>query len=184
MRTCDDAGATRSWLHSTSWSMSFALVKKGFKSTEVFYLDDRKNAQRWQSNTNWRHERIHPDAWKGMVPWTIDLLLYNRPVLADFLWFLIHCIWDLSISVFLCAKFGFGCSWFVVQNWRIPQQNGNLLLRIGVLHGIIILSLRTELIERSVLLIHSDTHYVNMHIAGCGCHEISDQSRSSQGYIA
>ena len=89
--------------------------------------------------------------------WNIDPLWYNCPVLVEFLWFLSNYIENLSISLFLCGKVDFGCSSFVVQNWRIPPQNGNLLLRIEALHGIIILSLRVELNERSVLIIHSDS---------------------------
>ena len=48
-------------------------------------------------------------------------------------------------------------SWFVAQNWRIPPQNGNLLLRFEKLNSKIILSLRIELIERSILIVHSDS---------------------------
>ena len=35
-----------------------------------------------------------------------------------------------------------------------------------------------------LVLSHSDTHNLNRHIGWCGCHERSDQSRSSQGYMA
>ena len=31
---------------------------------------------------------------------------------------------------------------------------------------------------------HSNTHHLNRHMVGCGCHEKSDQSRSSQGCMA
>ena len=33
-------------------------------------------------------------------------------------------------------------------------------------------------------LSHSNTHYLNRHMAQCGCHERSDQSRSSTVYMA
>ena len=45
---------------------------------------------------------------------------------------------------------------FVVQNWRIPPQNGNLLLRFEELNSKVNLSLRIELIERSALIIYTD----------------------------
>ena len=41
--------------------------------------------------------------------------------------------------------------------------------------------------SRSLLMLvlsHSDTHYLNRHMVRCGCQERSDQSRSSQGYMA
>ena len=34
------------------------------------------------------------------------------------------------------------------------------------------------------VLSHSDTRHLNGYIGWCGCHESSDQSRSSQGYMA
>ena len=58
------AGATTFWLHSPSWSKSFASIQKRLNSTEVFYLDEKRNAQRWQSNTKWRHKKTNPDDWK------------------------------------------------------------------------------------------------------------------------
>ena len=64
---------------------------------------------------------------------------------------------NLSISLFLRAKVEFSCSWFVVQNWRIPLQNDNIFLIMEALDGITILSLRIELIECSVLIIHCDS---------------------------
>ena len=45
-------GATKAWLHSSQWSKSFAVVEKSLNSTEIFHLDDKTNAQRWQSDTN------------------------------------------------------------------------------------------------------------------------------------
>ena len=62
-----------------------------------------------------------------------------------------------EISLCLCAKVDLGYCWFVVPNGRIPLQNGNLLLRIEALHGIIILYVQIELIEGLVLIIHSDS---------------------------
>ena len=120
------AGAARSWLHSPSCSKSFAMIEKRLNSTKVFYLGDKRNAQRWQWNTNRRQK-----SWcvKGMMPRNIAPLICNCPGLVDFLWFLINCNWNLSISLHLCATADFSCSWFVVKNGRIPLQSSNLLLR-------------------------------------------------------
>ena len=52
------AGATRSWFHSASWSKSFALIKKSLNSTEISYLEEKRNAQIWHSNTINRHKKI------------------------------------------------------------------------------------------------------------------------------
>ena len=126
MGTWDGAGATRSWLHSPGWSKFLVLIRKSLNSTKLFHLGERRNAQRWQSSTNWRLKKICPEARKSMLPWNIDPFLYNCPVLVDFLWFLINCLWNLSISLFSCAKAEFGCCWFVAQYCRIPPQDGNL----------------------------------------------------------
>ena len=168
----------------------------------------------------------------------IDPLLYHCPVFLSNFFDLSLTAFELSVSALLCANADSDCFWFVVQNWRIPPQNGNLLLRIEDLNGIIILSLPNALLEGSVLIIysdswvfrliisplvplrpsasseflhslipshytcccpkhssrrrsllmlvlsHSDTHHLNRHMAWCGCHERSNQSRSSQGYTA
>ena len=57
------AGSITSWLHSASPGKSFALMKHSVKATEVFYLDDKRNAQRYQWDTNWRHKNF-PDQEK------------------------------------------------------------------------------------------------------------------------
>ena len=54
----DGAGAAKSWLLSVSLKKSFALIKNGLKATEIFYLAYKRNTQRWQWNTNWRHKKI------------------------------------------------------------------------------------------------------------------------------
>ena len=107
-------------------------------------------------------KKLNPDEWKGMVARYVHPLLYNCLVLVDFL-LLCH---QLRLkSLFLCTNANAGCVWFVVQNWRILPQNGNLLLRIEALHGVIILSLQIELIQRSVLIIHSDSWVVCLFIS-------------------
>ena len=111
------AGATKSWFHSTSLQKSFALIKE--VSRQVIFLSMWKEersemAAKYELET----QKMNPYVWKGMVPWNIDPLLCNCPVI----WFLINCVWTLSFSLFLWAKVGFGCSWFVVQNWRILPE--------------------------------------------------------------
>ena len=174
-----------------------------------------------------------PDEKKGVVPRNVDPVLYKCPVLVEFLWIVVNYLWNLSVSLFLCSKVDFGCSSFVVQNWRIPPQHGNLfeqwsswieesffpcqltrlsapflafaptrvwcvcssLLRLhssttpfgrpstslDLLHSFTPphYSCRTSVLMR--VLSQSDTNYLNGDMVGCGCHERSDQSRSSQG---
>ena len=57
-------------------------------------------------------------------------LVVNCHVLVEILRFVINCLWNLSISLFDCAKVDFDCSCVVVQNWTILLENDNLLLRI------------------------------------------------------
>ena len=68
---------------------------------------------------------------------------------------------SLNLSLFLAfplhSNVDSGRCWFVVENWRILPRNGNLLLRIEDLNGIIILSLPNALLEGSVLIIYSDS---------------------------
>ena len=104
------------------------------------------------SERMWRHEMVDP-------------LLYTCPILVEFLWSLIYCIRNLSISLFSCAKTEFGCCWFVVQNWMFPPQNGNPLFRFEELNSKINLSLRIEPNERSVLIIYSDSGIVCLFIS-------------------
>ena len=65
------AGVTKSWLHPATLKKSFALIKNSLEATEILYLDDERNAQRWQWNTNWRHVKIYPYDWKVRreYPW-------------------------------------------------------------------------------------------------------------------
>ena len=57
----------------------------------------------------------------------------------------------------LFSNIGSGRCWLMIQNWRIAPQNSDPLLRIEVLHGLVILALEIELIERSVLIISSNS---------------------------
>ena len=67
---------------------------------------------------------------------------------------------EIAVSLFLCAKVDFVCCWFVVQNRKLPSENGNLLLRFEELNSNIILSLPIDRIECSVLNSHSDSWVV------------------------
>ena len=44
------AGARKSWVHSPRWSKSFVVIEKSLNSTDIFHLDDERNARRWRSN--------------------------------------------------------------------------------------------------------------------------------------
>ena len=55
----------------------FCLGQKSINSSEILYLDAKKNAQRWQSDTNWRHKKINSGDRKCKVPRNIDPLLWN-----------------------------------------------------------------------------------------------------------
>ena len=55
-----DAGVTRSWLHAATFKKSLILINIRLEPTKILHLDDKRNAQRWQSNTNWRHKNIRP----------------------------------------------------------------------------------------------------------------------------
>ena len=54
----DAAGDTTSWFHSATLNKSCALAKNSLNSNEILYLDDKRNTQRYQSNTNWRHKKF------------------------------------------------------------------------------------------------------------------------------
>ena len=120
-----------------------SVDRKKLKSNEVFYPDDTINAQRWQSNTNWEPKNTNSDTWKGIVQWSTDLFLHNCRVLVDFVWFLINYTW---ISLFFSAKVNFGCSSLVVQNRRIPLENGHSLLQYKEVNSIIFLFIPIEMI--------------------------------------
>ena len=50
----DGAGATKSWLHSATVKKYFGVIKKSREETQILYLDDKRNAQRWQWSINLR----------------------------------------------------------------------------------------------------------------------------------
>ena len=76
----------------------------------------------------WDAKTSNLDEWKDvMIRNYWSLLVQLSCFFVEFLWFAVNFLWDLSVSLFLCVKVDFGCSHFVVQNWRILPQNGNLV---------------------------------------------------------
>ena len=140
------------WVHLKK-KKSFASIQKRSQLNRNFLSDCREK----RSMKTMRRELETQKDWivieKSVVQRKVDPFLYNCPVLVDFAWFLINCNKNLSSSLFSCAKVDFGCSWFVVQNWKNPLWNGNVLLRFEEFNNKIILSLPTGLIQRSALII-------------------------------
>ena len=57
----------RSWLYSASVKKYFVALHQEnvLRTTEIFDVDDKRNAQRWQSDHELEiHKRINPDDWK------------------------------------------------------------------------------------------------------------------------
>ena len=93
-----------------------------------------------------------------------------------------------------------------LKNCRVEQKNHSLMARWHDLPSVVIIcsdfwifwlfiwtplflfhSLRHQSRRHSLqvrVLSHSDTDYLNRHMAWYGCHERSEQSHSSQGYMA
>ena len=57
----DVAGATRSWLHSGKEKKSYAEIQKSLNSTEILHLDEKRNAQRWGQDMNYKGKKINCD---------------------------------------------------------------------------------------------------------------------------
>ena len=85
--------------------------------------------------------------------WCHEILIPCYPTVQYFSIFFDFSSTAFEIFLFLCAKVDFDWSWFIVQSWKIPAQNGNLLFRFEALHGIIILFLQTAVIQRLILKI-------------------------------
>ena len=80
-------------------------------STEVFYLDAKRIAHRSQWNTNERHKKIERDEWKNVMLWNgWSFVVQLSCFIIEFIWVVINCIWNRSISLLLGAKVDFGCS--------------------------------------------------------------------------
>ena len=95
------AGATKSWLHSPGRSKSFAVIKNSFNSTEILCLDEKRNAQRWQSNTNWRRKK---DMMMREKVWCHEILIpcYTTVLLSSI--FFDFSSTAFEISLFLCSS--------------------------------------------------------------------------------
>ena len=107
-----------------------------------------------------------PDEWKDVMPRNcFSLVVQLSCFLSNFFDFLSAVFEICFFSLFLCVKANFGCSQFAVQNWKIPPQNGKLLLRCEKVNSKIILSLQIELIKCSVLIIYSDAWVICLDIS-------------------
>ena len=128
------AGATKSWFDSATLKKSFALNSKCFKTTEMFYLDEKRNAQKWQWNTNRRHNKKNPDDWtiwcgypRMLVNWTclcFSLFVCSRMltvIVVDSSVNIEECLHKLAISFSdlksWTAKSIFSCQ----SKWFNPQ---------------------------------------------------------------
>ena len=116
-------------------------------------------------NPELKTKQNNPAEWKDVMPRNGRSLVVQMSYFLSNFFDLSSTAFELSVSLLLCANADSGCFWFVVQNWRIPPQNGNLLFRTEALHGIIILSLPVEQIERSVLRICSQSKLICLFIS-------------------
>ena len=60
---CKNKNFTRRLIQRSTWvhlekKKSFAKIKKSLNLTEILHLDEKRNARRWQSDTNWKHKKI------------------------------------------------------------------------------------------------------------------------------
>ena len=106
------AGATRSWLHSPGRSKSFALARK-VSPQPKFSIRMLREALRDSSQIRiGGNKKTNPDERNGMLWLPVNVSSSN---LSLFFAFPLH------------SNVESGRCWLVVQNWRIPRQNGNLL---------------------------------------------------------
>ena len=131
-----------------------------------FHRDNERNAQRWQWNTNWRHKTMNPDNWKVRCgyPWILINWIYlcSRFSSAVERW-----LWSLLTRL---SKFkNFSTKWQSL--WRVDESN-----------RIIILSLLTDLIERSVLSTCEDSRVFCLFI--CASLPLFHRSTASFGRLS
>ena len=134
-------GATTSWVHSPRWSKSFAGIEK-VSTQPKFSIWIIRETLIDDNQVRIRENKINPDEWKGMLWLLVNVSSFD---LSLFLAFPLHSNVDSA------------CYCLVIKNWRILPQNGNLLLRIESLYGIIILPLRDDMICPSVVIICSES---------------------------
>ena len=74
---------------------------------------------------------------------------------VEFVWFVIACFWTLCFSVALCKCYLWS---FLIRRWKLKNASTKWQppSQFGALHVIFMVSLRRELIQRLVLIIHSD----------------------------
>ena len=106
------AGATKSCLHSPRWSKSSVVIKK-VSTQPKFSIWMIRETLRDDNQIRIRGKKLNPDERNGML-WLPVIVSSSN--LSLFLAFPLH----LNVDSSRC--------WFVVvQNWRIPPQNGNPL---------------------------------------------------------
>ena len=203
------AGVTKSWLHSPTWSKSFAMIEKSLNWTKLSI---------WMMRETLRDDHQIRIRDNKLIP-------MSERVCCGYPWMLVHWI-CLCFSLFLCTRTlslivitssfksdGFPHKMIIyLKNCWVEQTNHSFLanwpdwglssphslklkadltfyLCIPRLHSFttpfgrpsaslnFLHSLtpphktcRISLLMR--VLSHLDTHYLNRHTAGCGCHEI------------
>ena len=139
-------------------------MKNSAKAIEVFYLDDKRNAQWYQSNTNWRHKKF---SWTGKRCGTMKYwsLVVQLSCSCRFCWIShqLH-LNSLCLSVPTCDSrlWLFLIRRSTLKNSSTKWQSPG---RIDALHRIIVLFSQMELIERSVLVIHCDSWRISLFIS-------------------
>ena len=135
------AGVTKSWLQSPGRSKSFAGNKNSLNSNELFYLDAKRNVQRWQSNTNWGHKKSKSWCVKGYgatkCPSLVVLLscssrislIYRRQPLKSVCFSVSLCESWLWLFLIRCSKLkNSSAKWqSPFQIWGVEQQNHSFL---------------------------------------------------------
>ena len=242
------AGATKSSLHSPNFKQSFGMIQTSVNSNEIFYLDGKRNAERWQSNTNWREKKINPDEWKVRCgyPWmlvnwicprfllllcskTLTLIVIDSSLkIEEFLhktaislksgrvkqnchsplasWpdrsFSSQCLrWFLDIlSLHLCIPVSlppFHCAlWSALGLLRFASFSHSVSHSLSFILSFIITmpTVSLSIVSKTHLqkafslhagaLSHSDTFYLNTHMAYCGCHEVLIQPWTTVRFLS
>ena len=107
----DGAGATKSSLHSLTLKKFYVAIKTSLSSAK-FYIQLIKGTLRDDNQVRIRDAKNKSWWLKGMVWVSVNISSLNL---------------SLTLAFPLFANVDSDRGWFVVQNWRIPPQNGNLL---------------------------------------------------------
>ena len=168
----------------------FCRDQKMSESKNFSHPDDRRITQRSQSNTTWR-DKINKSwsvegsgacthackfiesvsiSWFSSVieRWLGSLLVCGSELKnASTKWQSPWRIGQLNRRIILPCTM----TWFALQWWSFAQTLGYFTCAfLSLFH-----SARHDSRRRSLLMLvlsHSDTHYLNRHMAWCGCHEI------------